>query len=73
MNITDMKLNESKVVTSFKGHSKDYINRLMDVGLYLDANITLIKRLAFDSLFLIEVDDIEICLRKKDAIKIEVT
>lgn len=72
MNITDLQRNEEAIITSLGNLDKKFTERLMDLGIYESAHVVLLNKLAFEKLFLIEVDDIEICLRKEDAIKIEV-
>jgi ferrous iron transport protein A len=44
----------------------------MDVGIYESAEVTVLNILAMGRLYLIEVDDIEICIRREDALLIEV-
>ncbi len=72
MNITDLKKQEKAKIVSLKKFGKQFMDRLMDVGIYESAEVTLLNILAFDKLYLLEVDDIEICLRKEDALNIEV-
>ena len=72
MNITDMNKDDQATIVSLRKIEKQFMERLMDVGIYEQARVTLLKKLAIDRLYLIEVDDIEICLRKEDALKIEV-
>lgn len=72
MNITDLQRNEEAVITSLGKLDKKFVERLMDLGIYESAHVILLNKLAFERLFLIEVDDIEICLRKEDAVQIEV-
>ena len=73
MNLTLMKRGDQAKVQSFERLPKSYIERLMDVGIYESAEVTLLNILAMGRLFLLEVDDIEICIRKEDAELIEVT
>jgi len=72
MNITELQRNEKASVTSLKKLHKKYTDRLMDVGIYESAEVTLLNILAMGRLYLIEVDDIEICIRREDALLIEV-
>ncbi|MCD6482216.1 MAG: ferrous iron transport protein A [Candidatus Izimaplasma sp.] len=72
MNITDLKKQDIAKIISLKKFNKRFMDRLMDLGIYESADVTLLNILAFDKLYLIEVDDIEICLRKEDALNIEV-
>lgn len=72
MNITDLKREDTAQIISLKNIDKRFMERLMDLGIYESARVTLLNKLAFEKLYLIEVDDIEICLRKEDALNIEV-
>ena len=72
MNITDLKKDDQATIISLKNIEKQFMERLMDVGIYMEARVTLLKTLSIDRLYLLEVDDIEICLRKEDALNIEV-
>ena len=72
MNITDLNRKDEAVIISLKNIEKKFMERLMDLGIYEEARITLLNKLAFENLYLLEVDDIEICLRKEDALHIEV-
>lgn len=73
MNIVDLERSEKARVISLQQLNKKYTERLMDVGIYENAEVTLLNILAMGRLFLIEVDDIEICIRYEDALLIEVT
>jgi ferrous iron transport protein A len=72
MNLTELKRNETAKVCSLRNLEKAYTDRLMDVGIYESAEVTLLNVLAMGRLYLVEVDDIEICIRKEDALLIEV-
>ena len=72
MNITDLSREDVAVIVSLKNVDKRFMERLMDLGIYESARVTLLNVLSYDNLYLIEVDDIEICLRKEDAKNIEV-
>lgn len=72
MNITDLKKTETAQVVSLKKLHTKYTERLMDVGVYESAEVTLLNIIAMGRLFLLEVDDIEICIRREDALLIEV-
>ncbi len=72
MNITNLKKQETAKIISLRKFDKQFMERLMDLGIYESAEVTLLNILAFDKLYLLEVDDIEICLRKEDALNIEV-
>lgn len=72
MNITDMKKLQNTQVLSLAKLNKKYTERLMDVGIYESAIVTLLNVIAMGRLYLLEVDDIEICIRREDALLIEV-
>lgn len=72
MNIIHLKRGEKARVLTFTKLSKQYVERLMDVGIYESAEVTLLNILAMGRLYLLEVDDIEICIRREDAERIEV-
>lgn len=72
MNITELKNQEKAQVLSLKKLDKKYTERLMDVGIYESAEVTLLNTIAMGRLYLLEVDDIEICIRREDALLIEV-
>jgi ferrous iron transport protein A len=72
MNLTELKVSQSGTILSFDNIVPSFRRRLMDLGIYEGATIILLNRLSFGRLYLVEVDEIEICLRKKDALLIEV-
>ena len=72
MNIVNMKRGDTARVLTLQQLNKKFIERLMDVGIYENAEVTLLNVLAMGRLYLLEVDDIEICIRRDDAIRIEV-
>lgn len=72
LNITDLEKKETAEVVSFDGLDPVFVRRLMDLGIYQFARITVLNKLSFDRLFLLEVDNVEICIRRDDAQKIEV-
>lgn len=72
MKLTELKKQEQARVVSLQKLDKQFVQRLMDIGLYENAIVTLLNCLSFGNLFLLEVDNIEICIRKRDAERIEV-
>ena len=72
MNLTELKKRDKAKVLSLLKLDKKYTERLMDVGIYESAEVTLLNVIAMGRLYLIEVDDIEICIRREDALLIEV-
>ena len=72
MNITDLDREEVAKIVSLGNIEKLFTERLMDLGIYEGATVVMLNKLSSNRLYIIEVDDIEICLRKEDAEKIEV-
>ena len=72
MNITDLKRDEKAQITSLGNLDKKFISRLMDLGIYESAEVVMLNCLTFNKLYVIEVDEIELCLREEDAKQIEV-
>ena len=72
MNITDLDRKEVAKIISLRNIEKSFTKRLMDLGIYESATVVMLNKLSSNRLYIIEVDDIEICLRKEDAEKIEV-
>ena len=72
MNITDLDREEIAKIVSLGNIDKLFTKRLMDLGIYESATVVMLNKLSSNRLYIIEVDDIEICLRKEDAEMIEV-
>lgn len=72
MNITDLAREEIAKIVSLGNINKLFTERLMDLGIYEGATVVMLNKLSSNRLYIIEVDDIEICLRKEDAEMIEV-
>ncbi len=72
MNITDLNKKEVAKIISLSDIDKLFTKRLMDLGIYESATVVMLNKLSSNRLYIIEVDDVEICLRKEDAEKIEV-
>lgn len=72
MNITDLDREEIAKIVSLGNIEKLFTERLMDLGIYEGATVVMLNKLSSNRLYIIEVDDIEICLRKEDAEMIEV-
>ena len=72
MNITDLNREEIAKIVSLGNIDKLFTKRLMDLGIYESATVVMLNKLSSNRLYIIEVDDIEICLRKEDAEMIEV-
>ena len=72
MNITDLNREEIAKIISLGNIDKLFTKRLMDLGIYESATVVMLNKLSSNRLYIVEVDDIEICLRKEDAEQIEV-
>ena len=72
MNITDLQRDETAKIVSLGNIDKSFTKRLMDLGIYESAIVVMLNKLSSNRLYVVEVDDIEICLRKEDAEMIEV-
>ncbi len=72
MNVTDLNREEIAKIVSLGKIDKLFTKRLMDLGIYESATVVMLNKLSSNRLYIIEVDDIEICLRKEDAEMIEV-
>lgn len=72
MNLTELEVSAKATILSFDKIAPSFRRRLMDLGIYEGAHVILLNKLSFGRLFLVEVDEIEICLRKNDASLIEV-
>jgi ferrous iron transport protein A len=72
MNLTELNIGDKAKILSLQKIEENFKRRLMDLGIYESASVILLNRLAFGKLFLIEVDEIEICLREEDAKLVEV-
>jgi len=65
-----MMLGEIGIVFDMKDIEKTVRHRFMDLGIAPYAKIKLLNKINFNQLYIIEVDDVEICIRQKDAKKI---
>lgn len=72
MNLTELEVSQNATILSFDKIAPSFRRRLMDLGIYEGAHVILLNKLSFGRLFLVEVDDIELCLRQQDASLIEV-
>lgn len=72
MNLTELDVSQNATILSFDRIAPSFRRRLMDLGIYEGAHVILLNKLSFGRLYLVEVDDIELCLRHGDASLIEV-
>jgi len=71
MLLSELVVGQTGVVKSMSGLENQFKNRLMDMGIYNNAAISLINTMAFGKMLIVEVDDVEICIRRSDAERIE--
>lgn len=71
MLLSELNIGETGTVKNMGNLETQFKNRLMDIGIYEQANITLINTMAFGKMLIVEVDDVEICIRRSDAERIE--
>ena len=71
MLLSELQVGDTGVIKSMSNLDTQFMNRLMDLGIYEDAKILLINTMAFGKMFIVEVDDVEICIRRSDAERIE--
>lgn len=64
--IKNMSIGEKGIIESLEINTKAR-TRFMDLGIAPLAELKLIKKINLNNLFIIEVDDVEICIRKADA------
>lgn len=60
------------MILEFNGISDSFSHRLYDVGISIGSEVTMLNVLNFGQLFYISIDDVDFCIRKKDAKKIAV-
>lgn len=67
LSIYEMIVGSKGLIVDMKLVDKNTRHRFMDLGIAPYSKITLLKKVNFNNLYIIEVDDVEICIRKKDA------
>ncbi len=65
--IRDMQIGEESKIIDMTNMNNIVRHRFLDLGIAPDAQVRLIKRINFNQLYIIEIDDVEICIRQKDA------
>ncbi len=68
--IQEMAIGEKGMIINMENVEKSMRHRFMDLGIAPYAKIILLNKVNFHQLYIIEVDDVEICIRQKDAKKI---
>ncbi|HEY8364360.1 MAG TPA: FeoA family protein [Haloplasmataceae bacterium] len=69
--VFSMEVGETGTITELD-IDKKLFNRYLDLGIAPNALVKLINKVNFNQLYIIEVDDVEICIRRKDAKKIRI-
>ena len=72
MLLSELEIGMSATVENMSALEVHFKNRLMDMGIYREASITLINTMAFGKMLIVEIDDVEICIRRSDAERIEI-
>jgi ferrous iron transport protein A len=70
--LTELKKHSVANIVSLKNIDKTFLSRLFDLGIYEGAKVKIVNILRLNRLYLIEIDDVELALRKEDAERIEV-
>ncbi|MDF2699206.1 MAG: FeoA domain [Haloplasmataceae bacterium] len=65
--IFDMHVGETGTISDMKAIDLKKRHRFMDLGIAPNAKLVLLKKINFNNLYIIEVDDVEICIRQADA------
>lgn len=71
MRLSEMKIKEVMTIKDMSNLDSSFLHRLMDMGIYPGAEITVVNKMARGKMLVVEVDDVEICIRKIDAERIE--
>ncbi len=70
--IFELQEGETAIISSLGKIEKTFRHRMMDLGISEGADVTMVRRLKLNNLLLVEVDEVELCIRKKDAKLIEI-
>ncbi|MGL4335446.1 MAG: FeoA family protein [Turicibacter sp.] len=70
MNLAQLKKGNSGVILNFNTLSVSFSRRLFDMGIAIGSEVTVLNVLNFGHLFYITIDEVDFCIRKKDAEKI---
>lgn len=68
--IYNMTIGEIGMIVDMENIEKTTRHRFMDLGIAPYAKIKLLNKINFNQLYIIEVDDVEICIRQTYAKKI---
>lgn len=72
MYLTELEKGQQATITAFVGLSESFSRRLFDMGISIGSTVTMVDVLSFGRLFFICVDDVDFCLRKREAAKIAI-
>lgn len=72
MDLSMLKIGETAVILDFNGVSGSFSSRLYDVGISIGSEVTMLNILNFGQLFYISIEDVDFCIRSKDARKIQI-
>lgn len=72
MDLSMLKIGETAVILDFNGVSGSFSSRLYDVGISIGSEVTMLNILNFGQLFFISIEDVDFCIRSKDARKIQI-
>lgn|GEM_PF-966559 len=68
--IVDLEIGETAKIINMDQLPLRLRNRYLDLGIAPGSYVKLINKVNFQRLYIIDIDDVELCLRKKDAQKI---
>ncbi len=71
MQLSELEIGDTTTICSMDKIETKFRNRLMDIGVYEGADVTVVNKMAFGKMIVIEVDDVEVCIRKSDAKRID--
>ena len=72
MYLTEMKIGEPATIVSYEGFGQSEERRLYDMGIAIGSTVVVLHVLSRGRLYIITVDDVDFCLRAKEAQKIRV-
>ncbi|MGL4337778.1 MAG: FeoA family protein [Turicibacter sp.] len=67
MSLASLKKGEVATLLDYKNISTQFANRLFDVGIGIGSEVTILNKLNFGQLLHISIDQVEFCIRTKDA------
>lgn len=70
MVLSELKIKEEGIIKDMSKLDKSFVHRLIDMGVYPEAKVQVVNVMARGKMLVIEIDDVEICIRKIDAERI---